>query len=73
MELIKRYQGNPILGPNPDLPWGRDEARNPGVIFDGSKFHMVFTASTDIMGGGDMVLGTPTALTASILSARINL
>ena len=49
MELIKRYQGNPILGPNPDLPWGRDEARNPGVIFDGSKFHMVFTASTYIM------------------------
>ncbi len=57
MELIKRYRVNPILGPNPALPWGRDEARNPGVIFDGSKFHMVFTASSDIMGGGDMVLG----------------
>jgi predicted GH43/DUF377 family glycosyl hydrolase len=57
MLKIRKFKNNPILGPNPDLPWGRDEARNPGVIFDGSMFHMVFTASTDIMGGGDMVLG----------------
>ncbi len=58
MLKIRRYKNNPILGPNPNLPWGRDEARNPGVVFDGSKFHMLFTASTDLYrGGGDMVLG----------------
>ena len=57
MLKIRRFKNNPILGPNPDLPWGRDEARNPGVVFDGSKFHMLFTASTNLKGGGDMVLG----------------
>ena len=55
--IIKRYDGNPILGPNPDLAWAKDEARNPGVIFDGSKFHMVFTTSTNMRTDGDMVLG----------------
>ncbi len=57
MLKIRRYKNNPILGPNPNLSWGRDEARNPGAVFDGAKFHMVFTASTNILGGGDMVLG----------------
>ena len=45
MLKIKRYGGNPILGPNPDLPWAAREARNPGVIFDGEKFHMVFSTT----------------------------
>ena len=27
MLKITRWEGNPILGPNPDLPWGQDEAR----------------------------------------------
>ena len=57
MSLIARWSGNPILGPCADVPWGKDEARNPGVVFDGATFHMVFTASTDIDAGGDMVLG----------------
>ena len=59
MLKIRRYKNNPILGPNPGLPWGRDEARNPGVVFDGSTFHLLFTASTELLGssGGDMVLG----------------
>ena len=45
MVEIKRYPANPIMGGNPDLSWGRDQARNPGVIHDGSMFHMVFTAT----------------------------
>ena len=43
MLKVKRYPGNPILGPRPELQW-RGTARNPGVVFDGEKFHMVFTA-----------------------------
>lgn len=45
MLKIKRYADNPILGPNPDLCWSGSESRNPGVVFDGKKFHMVFTAT----------------------------
>ena len=40
---VKRYPGNPILGPLPGVRW-RGTARNPGVVHDGEKFHMVFTA-----------------------------
>ena len=40
---IKRYGGNPILGPLPGVQW-RGTARNPGVVYDGKVFHMVFTA-----------------------------
>jgi predicted GH43/DUF377 family glycosyl hydrolase len=57
MLKITRWKNNPILGPNPNLPWGKDEARNPGVVFDGNKFHMLFTTSTAMREGGDMVLG----------------
>ena len=53
---IKRYSGNPILGPNPALPWGGHEARNPGVVFDGKTFHMVFTATPE-PGNGEIYLG----------------
>lgn len=45
------------MTPGPAQPWGMDEQRNPGVVFDGRHFHMLFTASTDIRKGGDMVLG----------------
>ncbi len=51
MLAIKRYPGNPILGPNPDLPWGQHEARNPGVVFDGKKFHLLFTATPEPRNG----------------------
>ena len=40
---IKRYSGNPILSPIPGVQW-RGSARNPGVVYDGKTFHMVFTA-----------------------------
>ncbi len=57
MPIIKRCSKNPLISPNPDLWYGKDEARNPGVVFDGKTFHMVFTASTDKRGSGDIVLG----------------
>ena len=42
---VKRYPGNPILKPRPELLW-RGSARNPGVVYDGQKFHMLFTADS---------------------------
>lgn len=42
---IKRYDGNPILGPIPGVQW-RGTARNPGVVYDGKTFHMTFTADS---------------------------
>jgi beta-1,2-mannobiose phosphorylase / 1,2-beta-oligomannan phosphorylase len=57
MPLIKRWGKNPILGPNADLPWAKDEARNPGVIYDGTKIRMVFTTASDYANYGEMVLG----------------
>jgi beta-1,2-mannobiose phosphorylase / 1,2-beta-oligomannan phosphorylase len=47
MLKIKRYEGNPLLSPNPDLPWCSDQMRNPGAIWDGEKVRMLFTASSD--------------------------
>jgi len=41
---LKRCKGNPVLGPIKELPWANREARNPGVVFDGEKFHLLFTA-----------------------------
>ena len=43
--LIKRYDGNPVLGPDPNCPWGDNQSRNPGVIFDGKTFHMPSNSS----------------------------
>ncbi len=55
---VKKYTGNPILGPSQNRQWGRDEARNPGVVFDGSTFHMTFTTSSlKSEAPSDMVLG----------------
>ena len=53
---IRRYEGNPILGPNPALSWAGHEARNPGVVFDGTQFHMVFTTTPE-PNNGEIYLG----------------
>ncbi|MCF6176374.1 MAG: hypothetical protein L3J71_11475 [Victivallaceae bacterium] len=55
--FIKRYAGNPVLGPEPDCPWGSNEARNPGVVFDGKTFHMVFTATGGVRADAQIHLG----------------
>ena len=47
MLKITKHKANPLLGPNPKLVWGNEQARNPGVIFDGKKFRMTFTAGSD--------------------------
>jgi predicted GH43/DUF377 family glycosyl hydrolase len=55
--LIHRWDDNPILGPNAELPWAKDQARNPGAIWDGRKFRLVYTTVSNFKDGGDFVLG----------------
>ncbi len=43
---IRRYANNPILKPNPDIPWMSTSTMNAGLWHDESGFHMVFS------GGG---------------------
>ena len=47
MLKIKRYNKNPILSPNPDVPWMSELTMNPGVVFDGDRFRMLFTAGAN--------------------------
>lgn len=55
--FIRRWEGNPILSRGGAIPWGRDQVRNPGAVWDGRKVRLVFTAVTDFRHGGDFVLG----------------
>ena len=36
---------NPILKPNPDLPWARYSVFNPGVVCDNGKYRMIFSGN----------------------------
>lgn len=54
---LRRYDGNPVLAPSDDRPWGKHQARNPGAIWDGKKVRMVYTAATRDPENQIMVLG----------------
>ncbi len=55
MLKLTRHPANPILKPDPTIPWMSAMTMNPGLWFDGKTFHMLFTAR----GTGDtpMCLG----------------
>ena len=42
---IKRCSANPILKADDDVLWMQRGVRNPGVIWDGEKFRMIFTGN----------------------------
>ncbi|HVN26654.1 MAG TPA: hypothetical protein VMT99_03320 [Candidatus Paceibacterota bacterium] len=44
MPLIKRSSHNPVLLPNPTVPWEAIAAHNPSVALRNGKFHMVYRA-----------------------------
>jgi predicted GH43/DUF377 family glycosyl hydrolase len=44
---LKRYDGNPILRPNPDVLWENICACNPGAWFDGHKVTLLYRAGPD--------------------------
>ena len=44
---LKKYEGNPILSPNPENYWENLVVCNPGVIYDNGIFHMLYRAAGD--------------------------
>lgn len=44
---LKKYEGNPILSPNPQNYWENLVVCNPGVIYDNGIFHMLYRAAGD--------------------------
>jgi predicted GH43/DUF377 family glycosyl hydrolase len=46
MPVIKRSPENPILSPNPAVPWEGEAAFNPSVIEVDKKFHMFYRATS---------------------------
>ena len=44
---LHKYQGNPILSPLDDSPWENLVTCNPGVIYDGGTFYMLYRAAGD--------------------------
>jgi predicted GH43/DUF377 family glycosyl hydrolase len=41
---FRRHDGNPILSPRPELPWEAQSTFNPGVIYEGGAFHLIYRA-----------------------------
>lgn len=44
---LQKYIGNPILSPCPEHPWENLVTCNPGVIYDGETFYMLYRAAGD--------------------------
>lgn len=44
---LKKYEGNPILSPNPENQWENLVTCNPGVIYDDGTFYMLYRAAGD--------------------------
>lgn len=51
---LRRYEGNPIIQPNPKHAWESKLTFNPGVIYEGGKVHIVYRAmnkeDTSVLG-----------------------
>lgn len=45
MMKLKKFEGNPILSPNPASDWESLVTCNPGVIFDKGVFYMLYRAA----------------------------
>ena len=44
---LQKYKGNPVISPNPSLPWENLVTCNPGVIYDDGVFYMLYRAAGD--------------------------
>ena len=44
---LEKYSGNPILSPNPANGWESLVCCNPGVVYDGGRFYMLYRAAGD--------------------------
>lgn len=44
---LKKYEGNPILSPNPENQWERLITCNPGAWYENGKFYLLYRAGGD--------------------------
>lgn len=44
---LKRYSGNPVLRPIPEIPWEAKAVFNPGVIYENGKVHLFYRAMSE--------------------------
>lgn len=44
---LRRFEGNPILSPLPDVPWQSACTCNPAAWYDGEKVHLLFRGAPD--------------------------
>lgn len=44
---LKKYEGNPVLSPNPENKWENLVVCNPGVWYEDGKFYMLYRAAGD--------------------------
>src|SRR3712207_9258902 len=44
---LKRFEGNPIIGPNKANDWESLITCNPGVIYDNGTFYMLYRCAGD--------------------------
>ncbi len=42
---LKKYENNPVLAPEPSHAWENLVTCNPGVVYDGGKFYMLYRAA----------------------------
>lgn len=47
---LNKYEGNPILSPNPDQPWENFSVCNPGAWFENGTFYLLYRAAGDDEG-----------------------
>ena len=41
---LRRFDGNPVIAPNPEHPWEANATFNPGAILAGGKVHILYRA-----------------------------
>jgi predicted GH43/DUF377 family glycosyl hydrolase len=46
---LKKWNGNPILSPNPANEWEKMAVLNPGAIYDGEKVSLLYRASGELV------------------------
>lgn len=58
---FKRYTGNPIIAPRPELSWEAKATFNPAAIYAADKFHLIYRAmshdNTSVFGYASSVNG----------------
>lgn len=65
---LKKFEGNPIIQPDPDSPWESKATFNPAAIYEDGKIHILYRA----IGDNDVsVLGYASSLDGFTIHERL--